>query len=56
MAKAPDLFDTDAPIFTRPRYLPSTKLQGPCSITNSLVTDGCILNSVTITRSVIGIR
>jgi len=51
-----NLFDADAPIFTRPRYLPSTKFQGPCSITNSLVTDGCILNSVTISRSVIGIR
>jgi glucose-1-phosphate adenylyltransferase len=51
-----NLFDADAPIFTRPRYLPSTKFQGPCSITNSLVTDGCILNSVTISRSIIGIR
>lgn len=51
-----NLFDADAPIFTRPRYLPSTKFQGSCSITNSLITEGCILNSVTITRSVIGVR
>ena len=40
----------------RPRYLPSTKLQGSCSINNSLVTEGCILNAVTITRSVVGVR
>ncbi|MEP7340701.1 MAG: glucose-1-phosphate adenylyltransferase [Acidobacteriota bacterium] len=51
-----NLFDTDAPIFTRPRYLPGTKFQGPCSVTNSLISEGCILNSVTISRSVIGIR
>ena len=51
-----NLFDTEAPIFTRPRYLPGTKFQGPCSITNSLISEGCILNSVTISRSVIGIR
>jgi glucose-1-phosphate adenylyltransferase len=51
-----NLFDIDAPIFTRPRYLPGTKFQGPCSITNSLISEGCILNSVTISRSVIGIR
>ena len=51
-----NLFDTEAPIFTRPRYLPGTKFQGPCSITNSLISEGCILNSVTISRSVIGLR
>ncbi len=51
-----NLFDTEAPIFTRPRYLPATKFQGPCSITSSLISEGCILNSVTISRSVIGIR
>ncbi|MDQ3009204.1 MAG: glucose-1-phosphate adenylyltransferase [Acidobacteriota bacterium] len=51
-----NLFDTDAPIFTRPRYLPGTKFQGSCSIANSLISEGCILNSVTISRSVIGIR
>ncbi len=51
-----NLFDADAPIFTRPRYLPGTKLQGSCSISNSLISEGCILNSVTINRSVIGIR
>lgn len=51
-----NLFDADAPIFTRPRYLPGTKFQGSCSISNSLISEGCILNSVTVSRSIIGIR
>lgn len=51
-----NLFDADAPIFTRPRYLPGTKFQGSCSISNSLISEGCILNSVTLSRSIIGIR
>ena len=51
-----NLFDADAPIFTRPRYLPGTKFQGSCSISNSLISEGCILNSVAISRSVVGIR
>lgn len=51
-----NLFDADSPIFTRPRYLPGTKFQGSCSISNSLISEGCILNSVTLSRSVIGIR
>jgi len=51
-----NLFDADAPIFTRPRYLPGTKMQGSCSISNSLISEGCILNSVTVSHSIIGIR
>ncbi|MFN0109528.1 MAG: glucose-1-phosphate adenylyltransferase [Blastocatellia bacterium] len=51
-----NLFDADAPIFTRPRYLPGTKIQGNCSISNALIPEGCILNSVSISRSVLGVR
>ncbi len=50
-----NLFDADAPIYTRPRYLPSSKLID-CDIKDSLISDGCILNHVAITHSVIGIR
>lgn len=50
-----NLFDADSPIFTRRRFLPSTKFTN-CQIDFSLVSDGCILNSVVISRSVIGIR
>ena len=50
-----NLFNADAPIYTRPRYLPSTKFAS-CEINNSLVSDGCILNHVKIRDSIIGIR
>lgn len=58
MAKVkPDfnLFNTAAPIYTRRRFLPSTKFID-CQIRHSLVSEGCILNQVSITDSVIGIR
>ncbi|MDX2030994.1 MAG: glucose-1-phosphate adenylyltransferase [Blastocatellia bacterium] len=50
-----NLYDAEAPIFTRPRFLPSTKCMD-CEIRNSLISDGCILNRVTINHCVIGIR
>ncbi|MGH9767905.1 MAG: glucose-1-phosphate adenylyltransferase, partial [Blastocatellia bacterium] len=50
-----NLFDAEAPIYTRPRYLPSSKLVD-CDIKDSLISEGCILNRVAITHSVIGIR
>lgn len=50
-----NLFDADSPIFTRRRFLPSTKFTS-CQIDLSLVSDGCILNNVIIDQSVIGIR
>jgi glucose-1-phosphate adenylyltransferase len=50
-----NLFDADQPIFTRPRFLPSTKFIN-CVINNSLISDGCILNHVRIDHSIVGIR
>lgn len=50
-----NLFNADAPIFTRPRYLPSSKLID-CEVKDSLISDGCILNRVSIYKSIIGIR
>ncbi len=50
-----NLFDADAPIYTRPRYLPGTKFVD-CEIKDSLISDGSILNRVKISHSVIGIR
>jgi glucose-1-phosphate adenylyltransferase len=50
-----NLFDADAPIYTRPRFLPGTKFVD-CEIKDSLISDGCILNRVTISHSMIGIR
>ncbi len=50
-----NLFNADAPIFTRPRYLPGTKF-ADCEIKDSLISEGCILNRVSTDHCVIGIR
>jgi glucose-1-phosphate adenylyltransferase len=50
-----NFFDTEAPIYTRPRFLPGSKLLD-CHIESSIITEGCILNGATITDSIIGIR
>ncbi|HYE14332.1 MAG TPA: glucose-1-phosphate adenylyltransferase [Pyrinomonadaceae bacterium] len=50
-----NLFDTDAPVFTRARYLPPSKLNN-CHINRSIVSEGCIMNRAVINRSLIGVR
>lgn len=50
-----NFFDTTAPMYTRPRYLPGSKLLD-CRIQSSIITEGCIINGATVTDSVIGIR
>jgi glucose-1-phosphate adenylyltransferase len=50
-----NLFDTDAPIFTRSRYLPPSKIN-ECDIRDSIVSEGCIINTARINRSIIGLR
>jgi glucose-1-phosphate adenylyltransferase len=56
-ANAPfDLVCADAPVFTQPRFLPPTRLEG-ASIKNSLIADGCRIESgAVIENSVIGLR
>ncbi len=46
----------DHPIYTRPRYLPCSRISG-ATVTDSLISDGCVIgkNSV-IENSVIGVR
>ncbi|MGE5818375.1 MAG: glucose-1-phosphate adenylyltransferase [Deltaproteobacteria bacterium] len=48
-------YDEKAPIYTRPRHLPPTKLLD-CNVVESMVGEGCILRECTVNRSVIGIR
>ncbi|MBJ7901481.1 MAG: glucose-1-phosphate adenylyltransferase [Cyanobacteria bacterium RI_101] len=48
-------YDEKAPIYTRGRYLPPSKLWN-CSITESMVGEGCILKDCRIHHSVLGIR
>ncbi len=50
-----DFFNTDAPIYTRSRYLPPSKLHD-CDITNTMVSEGCILNGVSAKNSILGLR
>ncbi|HZS09861.1 MAG TPA: glucose-1-phosphate adenylyltransferase [Blastocatellia bacterium] len=50
-----NLFDVDAPIYTRARFLPGSKLID-CQVRDSIISEGCILNRVWIDHSVIGIR
>ncbi len=50
-----NFFDTTAPIYSRSRYLPPSKLQG-CDIDQTLVSEGCIINGVYARNSIIGLR
>lgn len=50
-----NLFDAEAPLFTRARYLPPSKMDN-CEIRDSIISDGCIVSGAKIYRSVIGLR
>ncbi len=55
-APAFDFTFGEQPIFTRPRYLPCSRLGG-ATVKNSLICDGCIIGrGVVIENSVIGVR
>lgn len=50
-----NFFDMSSPIFSRPRFLPGSKING-AQIDHAVISDGCILNRATITHSIIGLR
>ncbi len=50
-----NFFDQDHVIYTHPRYLPASKINGG-SIENAIIADGCIISGASIKRSVIGVR
>ena len=50
-----DLYDPERPIYTRPRYLPGTRTDD-CHLERVLLADGCLLQDVIISDSVIGLR
>jgi len=50
-----NFYDEQYPFYTRPRYLPSSKINN-CQINQSLIAEGCILMGSIIENSVIGIR
>jgi glucose-1-phosphate adenylyltransferase len=48
-------YEENAPIYTRSRYLPPTKLLD-CQITESMIGEGCILKQCRVHHSVLGVR
>ena len=50
-----NLFDAEAPMFTRARYLPPSKIN-KCEIRESIISEGCIINGAKIINSLIGLR
>jgi glucose-1-phosphate adenylyltransferase len=50
-----NFFDMSAPIFTRPRFLPSSKINGG-TIEQAIISDGCIVNHATVRHSLVGLR
>ena len=50
-----NFFDMNAPIFTRPRFLPASKING-AEINHAIISDGCIISHADINNSIIGIR
>src|SRR5437867_4002601 len=50
-----NLFDAEAPLLTRSRYLPPSKIDN-CEIRYSIISEGCIINGAKINNSLIGLR
>jgi glucose-1-phosphate adenylyltransferase len=50
-----NLFDAEAPVYTRARYLPPSKIE-ETEINDSIISDGCIINGAKIINSVVGLR
>jgi glucose-1-phosphate adenylyltransferase len=50
-----NFFDMSAPIFSRPRFLPGSKING-AQIDHAVISDGCIINRSTISHSIVGLR
>ena len=50
-----NFFDMEAPIFSHPRFLPGSKING-AQIDHGVISEGCILNRAVITHSIVGLR
>jgi glucose-1-phosphate adenylyltransferase len=50
-----NFFDMSAPVFTRLRFLPGSKVNG-AQIDHALISDGCIVNHAHISHSIVGLR
>jgi glucose-1-phosphate adenylyltransferase len=50
-----NFFDMSAPMYTRARFLPASKING-AGLDHAVISDGCIISWAQISHSVIGIR
>jgi glucose-1-phosphate adenylyltransferase len=48
-------FEASAPIYTHPRFLPGSKING-ATLRQAIIADGCIISDAHLERSVIGVR
>ena len=48
-------FESEAPIYTHPRFLPGSKVNG-ATLRQAIISDGCIISDAHLERSVVGIR
>ena len=48
-------FDSNAPVYTHPRFLPGSKING-AALRQSIISDGCIISDAHLERCVVGIR
>src|SRR5881398_1936743 len=55
LVPAYSFFESDAPIYTHPRFLPGSKING-ATLRQAIISDGCIISDGHIERSVIGVR
>jgi glucose-1-phosphate adenylyltransferase len=50
-----NFFDMNAPVFSRPRFLPGSKING-AQIDHAVISDGCIINRARIAHTIVGLR
>ncbi len=43
------------PVFTRPRFLPASKING-AAVDHAVIAEGCIINNARVQRSIVGLR
>jgi glucose-1-phosphate adenylyltransferase len=55
LVPAYSFFEAESPIYTHPRFLPGSKVNG-ATLRQAIISDGCIISDAHIERSVIGIR
>src|SRR5256884_8058039 len=48
-------FEPESPIYTHPRFLPGSKING-ATLRQAIVSDGCIISDAHLERSLVGIR